>query len=144
MLATETQARKIARRYREDEPARTLREIVHRERIALKEIALHPAVDEDETVVCRWLNQSRDVPARKLPGLYYALKENMGIWSCLVEQNDLIVLPKPTVSVIHSPMQVLGQLSLSHARIWSIFSKILRKDKITADDVRKLREEVAR
>lgn len=139
-LETETQSRKLVRRYREDQPATEIRRIVNAERYSLKDIALHPAVDEDESTVCRWLNQSRDLPARKLPGIYFALKHNLGVWSCLLEQCGLIVVPKPALIVGASPARLLGHLSLSQARILDIFVELQEKKEVTPDDVRKMRE----
>jgi len=140
-VETETQSKKTYRRYREVQPADTVRRIVWENRMTLKEIALSPGIEEGEMVVHRWLNQSRDIPARKMPALFVALHRNMRLWSCLLDQCDLIAMPKPTVTIRRSPARILGEITLSQATIFQVSSKIFRMEKITVDEVRQLREQ---
>jgi len=145
MLTPQTQARKMARRYREDQPATTLLRLFHEGRFSLKEIGMHPRVDEEDYVVCRWLNQSRDIPARKLPGIYFALRENLDLWNCLLEPCKLVAIHKPVLVLAYpSPMRLLGHLSFTQGRIMDVFSELLEKPKITKEDVQRLRQEAER
>jgi hypothetical protein len=142
MLQTQTSAEFRAHRESSNPPAEELRKIICVERrVSIKEIASHPAVQMSDDSVERWVNGSRDVPARKLPGLYYALSRYQGIWSCLLDYTDLIVVPKPLIVAPHSMPYLLASFSHSIAVIYDIFSRVLRKERFSQEQLRRLREE---
>ncbi|HJY84862.1 MAG TPA: hypothetical protein VKK81_27745 [Candidatus Binatia bacterium] len=107
-----------------------------------KAVASHPALGVSEDTVSRWVNGQSPPPARALPGLYFALSRYIGVFSCLLQETNLIVIPRPQLVVRRAPGRIMEELLIRFGEVYRIFGKVLRDQPLTAEELLEMEEEV--
>lgn len=90
----------------------------------------------------RWIN-GRDVLASQIAPLYYAVGEDIRIYTALLRGTGLVVsrLPAPRASL--DPFRLVERLLIHLGAIHKILGKINAGEKITADELQELEVAVA-
>lgn len=127
----------------ESEPLRELQRIfLIDERATRKAVA--PLLEWNEDTLGRCITGQKDLPAKKLPALYFALGRYRGIFQCLLSQTDLIVVPRPVIAKRRLPLVLLTELTLSFGSIYESLAKLVRRETLTEEERRLLEEEATR
>jgi hypothetical protein len=106
-----------------------------------KEIAARMGLSVD--CLDRWINGQREFPARLLSSLYRALGGYVRLWSCLLEDTNLTVMPRPRTKT-RQPEAVMKDLLRQFGEVYRIFTKLMFEEPLTRGDILALEEEVNR
>lgn len=112
-------------------------------RFERKAVAAHPALRVSEDTLSDFINGKRATPSYRLPGLYHALGEYLGIFQCLLKRTDLVVVRLPTVGLRRPPLMILADLTTNFGELYELLGKMVRGEQLTAEEYRQLKEHAA-
>lgn len=108
---------------------------------SLKEVALQIPWHYDQLRRC--VNGKESFPARKLRGLYRAFGYDRRVYSCLLDDTGLMIVPRPHVPPRRGPQRIIEEWMRSFGILYRVFGKVARGETLTREDELMFEKEAA-
>lgn len=132
----------FSKRYDPDQPRSELRRLFLIERRhTIKEAAADLGTSGE--LMRQFVCGQRDLPAKYLGPLYLALGRRLSIITAVLQGTDLIIGQRIPASIHHCPPRLLERMMVLFGDIYQIFGKLVRGEKLTPEELRDLKGEVA-